>query len=263
MRDERLAQRRPEIAGVLGEADAAGRHRQRRAERQLPDEEKRQPAADARPVHRAQIADGPACLRQRRAELGPDQPVARDEQRADDPPQHRLRPVHRRDHQRDRDERPDADHVDHVQDGGVPETDAADEARAGRLARGRRAAPGDSSGEHGIESRSDPPNGQRGVARSRPQSLDNVAVRLSPRAPRSSSSVRSSLPGSQAGYDLLITNGHIIDGTGQPARDGDIAIRAGRIVAVGRVAAAPAEQRIDAAGLTVSPGFIDESHRRR
>jgi N-acyl-D-amino-acid deacylase len=62
--------------------------------------------------------------------------------------------------------------------------------------------------------------------------------------------------GHQAGYDILIAGAHIIDGTGQPARDGDIAIRAGRIVAVGRIAAAPAEQRIDAAGLAVSPGFV-------
>ena len=62
--------------------------------------------------------------------------------------------------------------------------------------------------------------------------------------------------GRQAGYDVLIASAHIIDGTGQPARDGDIAIRAGRVVAVGRIAAAPAGQRIDAAGLTVSPGFI-------
>ena len=61
----------------------------------------------------------------------------------------------------------------------------------------------------------------------------------------------------QASYDLLITNAHIVDGTGQPARDGDIAIRAGRIVALGRIAGGSADQRIDATGLTVSPGFID------
>jgi N-acyl-D-aspartate/D-glutamate deacylase len=63
--------------------------------------------------------------------------------------------------------------------------------------------------------------------------------------------------GQQDRYDVLIANARIIDGSGQPAREGDIAIRAGRIVAVGRVPSAPAGQRIDAAGLTVTPGFID------
>ena len=123
-----------------------GGHRERRAEGELQDEEERQPAADPRAVHRAQVAHRAAGLRQRGAELRPDQAVAHDEQCAEHPAQHRLRPVHRRDHQRDGDERPDADHVDHVQRGRVPEADAADEAAiTGRVGAGngvgiRRAA---------------------------------------------------------------------------------------------------------------------------
>jgi N-acyl-D-aspartate/D-glutamate deacylase len=60
-----------------------------------------------------------------------------------------------------------------------------------------------------------------------------------------------------ARYDLLIRHGKIVDGTGNPWYDGDLAIREGRIVAVGRVPAAAARHTIDAKGLVVAPGFID------
>jgi N-acyl-D-aspartate/D-glutamate deacylase len=59
---------------------------------------------------------------------------------------------------------------------------------------------------------------------------------------------------------LLIRNAKIVDGTGAPARDGSIAVRDGKIVAVGDVPAGtlPAEAReIDAKGQVVAPGFID------
>jgi N-acyl-D-amino-acid deacylase len=66
----------------------------------------------------------------------------------------------------------------------------------------------------------------------------------------------ASLPAQQQ-FDLIIRNGHIIDGTGSPWYSGDIAIREGRIVAIGSLIDAGADQTIDAAGLVVAPGFID------
>jgi N-acyl-D-amino-acid deacylase len=58
-------------------------------------------------------------------------------------------------------------------------------------------------------------------------------------------------------YDLIITNGHIIDGTGSPWYSGDLGIRDGKIVAIGNLSAAPRKRTIDAAGKVVAPGFID------
>jgi dihydroorotase/N-acyl-D-amino-acid deacylase len=60
-----------------------------------------------------------------------------------------------------------------------------------------------------------------------------------------------------ASLDLVITNGHIIDGTGSPWYSGDIGIRDGRIAAIGNLAASPRKRTIDAAGKVVAPGFID------
>ncbi len=63
--------------------------------------------------------------------------------------------------------------------------------------------------------------------------------------------------GSQtAPLDLIVRNGRVIDGTGAPARDADIAIRDGRIVSIGRITET-ARTTIDARGLVVAPGFID------
>src|SRR5271170_7800303 len=58
-------------------------------------------------------------------------------------------------------------------------------------------------------------------------------------------------------FDVVITNGHIIDGTGSPWYSGDIGIREGRIAAIGNLGAAPRKRTIDAAGKVVAPGFID------
>ncbi len=62
-------------------------------------------------------------------------------------------------------------------------------------------------------------------------------------------------------FDLLIRNGRIVDGTGNPSYLGDVALRDGRIVAMGRLAGrlanATATRTIDAQGLIVAPGFID------
>jgi N-acyl-D-amino-acid deacylase len=57
-------------------------------------------------------------------------------------------------------------------------------------------------------------------------------------------------------YDLIIRNGSIVDGTGSPARPGDIAVRGDRIEAVGAISGT-AKAEIDAHGMAVTPGFID------
>ena len=58
-------------------------------------------------------------------------------------------------------------------------------------------------------------------------------------------------------FDLLIRNGRVVDGTGNPWFAADVAIRGERIVAVGKLTDARATREIDAKGLVVAPGFID------
>ncbi len=58
-------------------------------------------------------------------------------------------------------------------------------------------------------------------------------------------------------FDIVITNGHIIDGTGSPWYSGDVGIRDGKIAAIGHLSAAPRSRTIDAQGKVVAPGFID------
>jgi N-acyl-D-aspartate/D-glutamate deacylase len=58
-------------------------------------------------------------------------------------------------------------------------------------------------------------------------------------------------------FDLVITNGHIIDGTGSPWYSGDIGIRDGRIAAIGNLSAAAHKRALDAKGRVVAPGFVD------
>lgn len=57
--------------------------------------------------------------------------------------------------------------------------------------------------------------------------------------------------------DLLIKNGFIIDGTGNPGFYGDLAVSEGKIIAIATKIECEAERVIDAFGLTVCPGFID------
>ncbi|MBW3622528.1 MAG: D-aminoacylase [Armatimonadetes bacterium] len=58
-------------------------------------------------------------------------------------------------------------------------------------------------------------------------------------------------------YDILLIKGRLIDGTGNPWRRADVAIRGDRIVAVGALEGQPSRRVIDASGLVVAPGFID------
>jgi N-acyl-D-aspartate/D-glutamate deacylase len=67
----------------------------------------------------------------------------------------------------------------------------------------------------------------------------------------------ASLPAQTPAFDIVITHGHIIDGTGSPWYSGDVGIRDGKITAIGNLASAPRKRTIDAGGKVVAPGFID------
>jgi N-acyl-D-amino-acid deacylase len=58
-------------------------------------------------------------------------------------------------------------------------------------------------------------------------------------------------------FDLVLTNGHIIDGTGSPWYSGDLGIREGKIAAIGNLVNAPRKRTIDVQGQVVAPGFVD------
>ncbi len=58
-------------------------------------------------------------------------------------------------------------------------------------------------------------------------------------------------------FDVLISGGQVLDGSGAPARRADVGIRAGRIAEIGNLAGQQARQAIVAEGRVVSPGFID------
>ena len=57
--------------------------------------------------------------------------------------------------------------------------------------------------------------------------------------------------------DLIVDGGTVVDGTGAPRYRADVGVLDGRIEAVGDLAGAEAARRLDAAGLLVTPGFID------
>lgn len=60
-----------------------------------------------------------------------------------------------------------------------------------------------------------------------------------------------------ADFDVLIRNGRVIDGAGNPWYRADVAIKDGRIAAIGNLSGKSADKTIDAANRVVTPGFID------
>jgi N-acyl-D-amino-acid deacylase len=58
-------------------------------------------------------------------------------------------------------------------------------------------------------------------------------------------------------FDVVITNGHIIDGTGSPWYSGDVGIRGGKIAAIGNLGDVQRTRTINVHGMVVAPGFID------
>src|SRR5262245_3205197 len=57
-------------------------------------------------------------------------------------------------------------------------------------------------------------------------------------------------------YDLLLKNGRVIDGSGMPSFYGDVAVKQGKIAAIGKLSG-PATRVINAEGLVIAPGFVD------
>jgi N-acyl-D-amino-acid deacylase len=68
---------------------------------------------------------------------------------------------------------------------------------------------------------------------------------------------RADRPSNDVPFEVVITSGHIMDGTGSPWYSGDVGIREGRIAAIGVLSTAPRKRTIDAKGRIVAPGFID------
>jgi N-acyl-D-amino-acid deacylase len=88
------------------------------------------------------------------------------------------------------------------------------------------------------------------------QALGEIAAAAydAPLDTSSTSGANSSAPGT---YDIIIRNGHIIDGTGNPWYAADVALQGDRIAAIGNLGDRHAMREIDAKGQIVSPGFID------
>ncbi len=84
-----------------------------------------------------------------------------------------------------------------------------------------------------------------------------VIIRLFILLGASLSALGASTVSAQSNYDILITGGQIVDGSGNPWYEADVAIIGEQIVAIGDLSTANATTRIDASGLIVAPGFID------
>ncbi len=85
-----------------------------------------------------------------------------------------------------------------------------------------------------------------------------IAILLTVIVGCSQESTGGSAPENQAvSYDVIIQNGVIYDGSGEPGYRGDVAILDDRIAAIGDLDAASADEIIDADGMAVAPGFIN------
>ena len=79
-----------------------------------------------------------------------------------------------------------------------------------------------------------------------------------PRVPRGILLTLSLLPAcSPERFDVVLTGGTVLDGTGVPGVRADVGIREGIIVRIGDLSASRADERLDVSGLVVAPGFID------
>lgn len=61
----------------------------------------------------------------------------------------------------------------------------------------------------------------------------------------------------EAHYDILLKNGLVVDGTGLPPYQADVALEGGKIAKIGHLDPSQADYEVDASGLVVAPGFID------
>ena len=120
----------PQVVEILRKADVTRGDLQRPAQDELPDEQKRHQSSEgfaAKTV--AQIDVTAARARHGRAQLAPDQRVRHRDEDGHQPADHRLGPVERRHEGGNRDERPDADHVGHVQRRGLQQAEPAEQVR--------------------------------------------------------------------------------------------------------------------------------------
>jgi N-acyl-D-amino-acid deacylase len=82
-------------------------------------------------------------------------------------------------------------------------------------------------------------------------------LQAAPARPQSDAPLSQHSPLGTSNYDLIIRNGHILDGTGNPWYAADIAVSGDRIAAIGDLREARAPREIEAKGRIVAPGFID------